>query len=244
MTEPTTPEQEEADAYWQQIAPDGYELLLQAGEPQDDDESAFLWLAIGYYYLNQTTGRKIPAAALRGILDRALISGRGLTDALSRQLIDGAIKPQLWRVEMERLIRQGHLSGGAAAKGGWGQLTGADGKFLQQKIDAQLSFLDGFLDDIKTGKQRLNGNLIRRARMYNDASRGTYEAMRGRMHEQSGYNEERRVRGAKDSCVDCIEYASLGWQSIGTLPRIGDSQCRTNCRCSFEYRNAAGEVSA
>lgn len=35
---------------------------------------------------------------------------------------------------------------------------------------------------------------------------------------------------------NCVDYALSGWQPIGTLPPIGDSQCGQNCECRFEFR--------
>jgi hypothetical protein len=168
-----------------------------------------------------------------------------MSDTLGRQLIEGTIKPAKWHLEMGRLIEQGHYAGSAAAKGGWGQLTGADDLFIRGSIDKQIEFLDGFLADIKSGKQPLNGNFLRRARMYIDAPRGTYEETRGRMHQQGGFIEEARELGRADHCPDCLEWSvdSLGWVPIGTAPPLFTSICRTNCRCNFIYRNAAGEVS-
>ena len=36
---------------------------------------------------------------------------------------------------------------------------------------------------------------------------------------------------------NCISYASEGWQPLGTLAEIGDSQCGIYCKCYFEYRD-------
>lgn len=243
MGEPQNDQQRAADIYWQDIAPDGYGLLLQADAEQDEDDgSRFLWLA-AFLYFDVARQKIIPPKAARAILDAALQAGYAEIDALSKRLVSGAITPDKWALEMERIIEAVNRAGAAAAQGGWAQLTGADAAFVQARIDRQLEFLRGFLDDIKGGKQKLNGNLLRRARMYGDAGRGAYEDMRGRLHGQSGYDEERRVLGIADHCPDCVDYAAMGWRPIGSLPPIGDSVCRTNCHCGFEYRNKAGEIS-
>ena len=36
---------------------------------------------------------------------------------------------------------------------------------------------------------------------------------------------------------NCSDYASEGWQQLGTLPAIGQSRCGKKCQCYFEYRD-------
>ncbi len=55
------------------------------------------------------------------------------------------------------------------------------------------------------------------------------------------YNEERRVLGDAMHCLDCPPLAALGWQPIGTLPMIGDTECGGHCHCHFEYRVDANQ---
>jgi hypothetical protein len=100
----------------------------------------------------------------------------------------------------------------------------------------QYAFLQRFAIDIETGKQKLNGNFLRRAGMYADASRGTGQDVARVEASKKGLTEERRIRFPGDSCETCVEQAKLKWQPLGALNRIGDSECRTNCRCVFEFR--------
>lgn len=48
---------------------------------------------------------------------------------------------------------------------------------------------------------------------------------------------ERRVLGnpKTEHCTDCPPLAAAGWQPLGTLPDIGDSECGGFCLCHFEY---------
>lgn len=50
------------------------------------------------------------------------------------------------------------------------------------------------------------------------------------------FTEEHRVLGDAEHCEDCVTYSAMGWMPIGVLPAIGDSSCRINCACWFEYR--------
>lgn len=94
----------------------------------------------------------------------------------------------------------------------------------------------------RAGRQRtITGQIVARAKLYAQAARGTYEAVRGRAAAMVGYNEERRVLAAAEHCArsggtpGCPELAGR-WAPIGTLPRIGAATCRSHCRCRFEYR--------
>ena len=51
---------------------------------------------------------------------------------------------------------------------------------------------------------------------------------------------ERRVLGhpKTEHCADCPPLAALGWQPIGTLPDIGDSECEGRCLCHFVYSDS------
>ncbi len=244
MSEPITPAEKEADIYWQQYAPSGYDDLLRANEEPEDD-SNFIWLLLPMLYFSLRSRRRLPQPALRVILDQALVNARAGFDDLGQQLISGAINQAKWKLEMARIIKQSHFAGGASGRGGWGQLTGADRKFVQSRIDEQLKFLDGFDSDLLSKKQKLNGNFLRRQRMYGDAARGTHEAIRGRMHEATGFTEEGRELGRADHCSDCVAWSldTLGWMPIGAAPALFTSVCRTNCHCNMIYRDTQGNVS-
>lgn len=191
-------------------------------------------------YIN-ASGRFVSAGEIRGALDSTILNSRGNIDAICTQLQEGRISLAQWQTAMAQEIKVSHLASASAAKGGWAQMSQSDYGFTGSKIKAQYQYLNNFAKDIASGKQKLNGAFLRRGRMYNDAARGTYEDMVKREAVKAGNNEERRIRHAKDSCMDCIAADSAGWQPIGTLPRIGDSACRTNCRCTFEYRVAGRE---
>jgi hypothetical protein len=181
-------------------------------------------------------GRFVPQQSIRDELDRSIEqSQRRMRDA-SESMRTGATTLAEWQTIMMDEIRASHLASHALARGGWAQMTAADYGRAGRAIRTQYDFLQKFAEQVASGAQRLDGTLTRRALMYLDAARGHYEDIRRREHEIRAFDEERRTLHAKDSCVDCVRYASLGWSPIGTLPRIGDSVCRTKCHCTFEYR--------
>lgn len=121
--------------------------------------------------------------------------------------------------------------------------TPAGRQSISDQIADQLRYLRGFVSDILSGRQPLDGRALARARQYAQAPRGIYESVRGRVAEALGYNEEMRVLHGTDHCSasarpGCIESAGH-WAPIGTLPRIGGCTCLGNCRCTFRYRRTA-----
>ena len=155
---------------------------------------------------------------------------------LSERLRDGTISLEDWEAEMIALVMMIHLTSTALAVGGWEQMTSADTLAAQEAGQSQVEYLILFAIAIAAGTVVLDGRFLARVRLYGQAGRGTYWSTVGRVMGASGYTQEQRVLHPADHCRDCVEYADRGWQAIGTLPTIGDSQCRSNCRCSFEYR--------
>jgi hypothetical protein len=78
-----------------------------------------------------------------------------------------------------------------------------------------------------------------RAGMYADSLwQAAQDVLRDNMR-RSGYDEERRRLGeASRHCTVCPSLSRLGWQPIGSLPRIGESPCRSRCRCSWQMRDS------
>lgn len=51
-----------------------------------------------------------------------------------------------------------------------------------------------------------------------------------------GYDIEKRVLAVGENCPDCIRYASLGWQILGSLPKPKTAcVCAANCKCKIVY---------
>lgn len=100
----------------------------------------------------------------------------------------------------------------------------------------QLGFFDAFVLGIIAGVVS-QGNMANRASMYGLAGFATYQnAVRIREEvAENGYRFEKRVLQSQNPCEDCIAEWRRGWQPIGTLRRLGDSVCRSRCRCYFVY---------
>jgi hypothetical protein len=203
----------------------------------------FTWDARSRRY-RSVTGRFVSSAAVRAELDKSIdAAGRAMREA-SDALREGRMSLAAWELRMAEEIRNSHLASTALAKGGWSRMTPSDYGRAGREIRRQYEYLRNFAAQIASGKQKLDGTLGRRAELYLHAARGQYEETRRRDEAERGMDEEARIRHARDSCPTCVDEARKGWQPIGTLRRIGDSECRSRCRCTFDYRVSGAEQAA
>ena len=189
-------------------------------------------------------GRMVPAETMRAEMERVISGTREEILDLSKRLHAHEISGQEWYDGMKKSIKTIHSCNAAISRGGWAQMTQGDWGAVGAITKDQYKYLNNFAAEIESSEQPLNGNFLRRAGMYGDASRGTGEQMARRDALANGNDEERRVLGVADHChtagglLGCVELAAKGWQPIGTLPRIGGAPCRTNCKCHFEFRKS------
>lgn len=187
-------------------------------------------------YQDRATGRFVKELQVRADLDKYIDAKNSRLDDLANQLRNREISLADWQLQMRNEMRMMHNAAAMVAKGGREQMTHADWGRTGRELRSQYEYLDKWAADIASGKAPIDGRLNTRATLYGDASRGTYEQSRRAQAADKGNEEEQRILHAAESCVDCIQYAALGWQPIGSLPKIGDSQCRSRCRCTFSYR--------
>lgn len=189
------------------------------------------------------SGKFVSQQVIRGELDKVLDSVTVDMVNLSKSFRAGTIDGSEFQIRSMDLIKQGHLAGAAMQKGGWAQLSQSDFGRIGAIVKREYQFHQGMLDDILSGKQRLDGTLDVRLRLYGQAARNTYHTFEQEDRAIQGYDEERRDLHGGDSCTNssrpgCIEEAARGWVPIGESLDIGAATCLANCRCSKSYRNS------
>jgi hypothetical protein len=170
--------------------------------------------------------------ALQQVIDAQILAMQLLGDRLRV----GAIGLQDWQIGMAESVRTLHVVSAGLAVGGFARLDAETIRTVEGLVARQLDFLAAFSIQIQIGDQPLNGVFARRIAMYAEAGLGAAQEIRRGLAIRLGYDEERRLLGQADHCRTCVRQAKLGWRAIGTLKRIGDSECRTSCRCRFEFR--------
>jgi hypothetical protein len=157
----------------------------------------------------------------------------------TQNLLAGTIMLADWQLQMMAAVKSVHLVALAVAHGGWAQLDQSDFGWVGSQVRANYRFLARFSIEISTGAQKLDGTALARAALYAQAARVTHREAQRRLAARQRAGEERRRLGVADHCGVCIDQAKLAWQPFGTLRRLGDSPCKVNCRCWFEFRSAA-----
>ncbi len=149
---------------------------------------------------------------------------------------------------------------GALAFSGPKELTADDFHAIDHQARVQAEYMDRFERDVQARTppeiaspigqtvilpQVMSApQFVARAEQYGDAPWGAAQTVqREKIIRGKVYIEEKRVHGLMidDMCPTCMHAVAKGWQPIGTLPAIGDSECLGNCHCSFRYRDANGK---
>ncbi len=152
-------------------------------------------------------------------------------------------------------IREVIVAGSMALKGDE-PLSAAEQAAIEFRTRQQHAYLDNFQREVTLNPPREIADLssltvivtpepmtapqfIARLESYGDAVWQSGQDSNRSHAKAAGYGEERRVLGDALHCEDCPPLAALGWQPIGTLPMIGDTECGGHCHCHFEYRGVS-----
>lgn len=196
----------------------------------------FKWDKTKGKYVNSETGRVVAWPRVKKALEQTISFSRSNVQGLSERLIKGQITLRDWQNAMAAEIKQMHIASEIVARGGLANMGPREWGRVGARIRGQYAYLENFASQIELGAQPMDGRLLNRAAMYSYATRGTFENQRRANAVEDGYTQERRVLHAKEHCDACKQLAGMGWQPINSLPAIGEADCRSNCRCTFEYR--------
>jgi len=179
-------------------------------------------------------GRFVASSTVRRELDRYLDTAdpaKALAEALRGRQVSLAD----WEVGMRRVVKNTHLNAIALERGGYANLTHSDYGRAGQIIREQYGYLKGFAADIASGKQRLDGTLGVRAKLYSQAARTSlYKSKAANMRLEVTHVRTRR--SARDSCRQCLDLDGKVFRiNDPSFPLPGQRICRANCQCHLEY---------
>jgi hypothetical protein len=183
-------------------------------------------------------------------------SGDGLL--LTRSISDRLLSPLRRWFDRNRGFIQELMYAAAQSQEGTHHLGAQTAQFVDELVQVQRDYLDQFWRDLqaKTPAEIADilgppipgivtpytqGQVIARAESYGNAAwQGGQKVARLRKKASGGSRWERRIMGhpKTEHCSDCPPLAKVGWQPIGTLPDIGDTECGGNCLCYFEYSDS------
>jgi len=235
---------EAARSVWASSVPARWKPLLDSqtvGEPKLS--SPFVWDASSRRYIHLKSRRYVPFMDLRSqaiepMIRAGKLAGRTIGSALQN---GGTLAD--WQRAMLEHVKTTQIAAGLASAGGPDAMSKKDKEKLAAEILIFLLLLRKFSYEMEAKTFPLNGRLLLRSDLYSAAARDTFEETRRfGMGVYFGATEEMRVLGKGEHCESdgelegCIELHDLFWQPIGTLPRLGETPCRSNCLCHFDYR--------
>lgn len=174
----------------------------------------------------------------------------------SRGIFDRLLSPlKRWFDRMRSFVHELIVAGAVVLKGS--ELTAQEAEQADQLAVVQAKYLDRFEEEIRVNPPReiaeLNptfptivpakppmsqAQIGARAELYaTSAWQGAQKITRASKRRTGNARWERRILGhpKTEHCTDCPPLAALGWQPVGTLPDIGESECGPLCLCHFEY---------
>jgi len=194
----------------------------------------YRWNAVAGRYI-APNGRFVALSEIRRYLDLTLDANERRIVGLGQQLRERSITLAEWQIGMRDALKDIHLASSALARGGWAQMSQADFDAVSDKLAFQYDRLQRLSKQIENGLP-LDGRFRRRTELYAQSGRVTYhEALRQEMAIR-GMKEERSVLASADHCSECVSEAGRGWVPIGDLVTIGERICKSNCRCTVDFR--------
>lgn len=204
-----------------------------------DDGSGWQWSAAAGLGMWLYRRRLVPVEVVTAYLGSVMT---GLKSEVYAASTDRAVPADEWAQRMAGISATSALVAGAFAAGGWSRLGVVRGD-IEAHLASELGYLDTFADDVAAGRVPRDGRFVRRAILYGAAGWGFYMLLRGREARRRGYGEERSILDpGAEHCQECVGESDRDWQPLGSLIPVGSRQCRSGCRCRFEYRNEAGET--
>jgi hypothetical protein len=231
-----------AVALWKMYAPSQYRYLI-------DGRGSLVWDAAKKQYYDAGTGKYINALDLRNkAIEPFLLRVKIAMREIDAKLQSRSISLAEWQTQMAQIVKSSQIAAALVAVGGTPNISDIDRAGIAVSVFAILEFLRDFANDIESGKQNINGTLLSRTDLYANATRDAYEEARrnaliaGAIITGAVLRERRVLDSQANHCttdgglLGCVELAAKGWQPIGSLPRLYETPCRTNCKCHFEYK--------
>lgn len=219
--------------------------LLDAQRIEDDGQRRrllALWLAgVFILYLDYAkayadrNGDVVNQEWLIDQLDKSVVKNGLYFGELAELYRNGDITLEELEAKMAERIEDAHYSAMILIFGASFVGVSVLWNLYQTYLTRELQFLRRFIEQIRSGQQRMDGTIARRARMYGTAVRALlFEAAR-EVAQLSGYTHEENELGPAEHCQGCLTETGKGKVPIGTLVPIGSRDCLSNCMCTLRF---------
>lgn len=192
-------------------------------------------------FRDTTRGQFVSRSRILELLDLQVNRAERRLGDIVTAMHEGQLSTVYGQVLMRDELRRLHLQNAALGRGGFDRLSFREYGRAGQMLREDYQRMTNLTNDIANGRVTLPQALNRVHGYVGSARVNFLEAERDAAREGAASRgvqlEERRRLGASEHCRDCVRWAGLGWQSLGTLPLPGQqSVCSRNCRCTLERR--------
>ena len=167
----------------------------------------------GAQVFGQRAGTYLSERRMNAVRDEWIAVSKQRVNAMAEQLSSGRMTVQEWTYAMRREIRVNHINEYMLGHGGRSTMTQADWGRVGNKVRDQYAYLDNFSRQIAAGNYS-EAQIAARARMYVEASSAAYEHGRAK---------------------------AFGVPDLPAYPGDGSTQCLSNCKCSWRFRETDTE---
>lgn len=188
-------------------------------------------------YRDTATGKFVSRARITSLLEQNVNTAEDRLSQIIQSVAAKELAPGPAQVLIRDELRRLNLSNAALGKGGIDRLDFSDYGRVGRQLRDSYQRMSNLMHDVQSGKATLPQALNRVQGYVLEARQQFFAAERAALRQSDGRFEERRRLHANESCVDCVNYAGMGWQPMGTLPLPGQaSRCGSRCRCTIERR--------
>jgi hypothetical protein len=186
-----------------------------------------------YHYLDgEKKGQFISQGKVREVVQNYLVDYSQEFEAATRMLNNGSWTLDQWEKHIAKHIKNTTITVYKIAKP---DANSSDYGKIGAHLKKQYLYLRNFSREIAKGNLS-EAQINARATQYLQSTWSLYNSSARDAHKDAGYKWERRLQQSKHPCIQCPKYAKLGWQILGSLPKIGEQcDCKQNCRCYFEF---------
>lgn len=172
--------------------------------------SPWVWAATSHQYRNTATGQYIGPKGMLALRDTYTEAKIAQARVWASQVSSGQMTLTDWQTAMRTSTKNSYIDQYVLGHGGRGSMTPTDWGRIGAEVKEQYKYLDGFTDDIASGKLS-EAQIGARSELYHNSATASYE--RGNAY-------------------------ARGLPRLPYYPGDGASECKANCRCHWDIRDS------
>lgn len=164
----------------------------------------------------------------------------------------GPVSSREYQARMQEQITLSHNVNAVLAAGGFAAMTLGLWNYAASRARSEQLFAESLASEINRGLVSVP-QAINRTSQYAEATYPTFAGTTDRRERARGTIEARRIldpkaehceRDATRGTPGCPELASEDYEPIEEVVPIGESTCRSRCRCWIEYRRESAQAAS